>query len=267
MCRLLGIRANGAVDLQFSLVGAPRSFSALSEENPHGWGMGWYEHGEPHLYKEPSPAADSEAFHNQAVYQESDLFICHVRFASVGAVSRENSHPFRFGNWLFAHNGSLSREPLLEALEERYQAHIEGQTDSEVYFYWLLQHIDQEKDVVRGIQAALLGVRDCSYSGLNFLLSDGETLYAYRDAAFNWKYYSLYFLERNPREHGPERFSSRETAALIQSKALRGEKAVLVCSEKLTDEDEEWREIPLGSLLIVSPGLEMNLVDLREGGR
>jgi len=49
--------------------------------------------------------------------------------------------------------------------------------------------------------------------------------------------------------------------ALLHSKALRGEKAVLVCSEKLTGED--WRRIEPGHLLIVPKTLAPKMVKVR----
>jgi predicted glutamine amidotransferase len=49
--------------------------------------------------------------------------------------------------------------------------------------------------------------------------------------------------------------------ALLHSKALRGEKAVLVCSEKLTGED--WHPIEPGHLLIVPETLAPEMVALR----
>ncbi len=87
--------------------------------------------------------------------------------------------------------------------------------------------------------------------GLNFLLSDGRSLYAFRYSKYNRDYYSLFWLKRDSAEPGPLEYLSDETSALIHSKSLRGEKTVLVCSERLTEEN--WKEIKVGTLLVVSP--------------
>jgi predicted glutamine amidotransferase len=39
---------------------------------------------------------------------ESRLFLAHVRAATGTAVQQTNSHPFRFGRWLFVHNGFVA---------------------------------------------------------------------------------------------------------------------------------------------------------------
>jgi predicted glutamine amidotransferase len=98
-----------------------------------------------------------------------------------------------------------------------------------------------------------------SDSGLNFLLTDGVRLFAYRNSARNAGYYSLFFLERDPRSYEPKTLES-ELGVLIKSKSLRGERAVLVCSEKLTEED--WKEIPLGRLLVISADLNTAMVEV-----
>lgn len=64
---------------------------------------------------------------------------------------------------------------------------------------------------------------------------------------------SLYYLKREPEE--PLRASSQETFALLEAKKLASEKAVLVASEKLTN--EEWKEIKDGKLIIVNRELDI----------
>jgi glutamine amidotransferase class II-like protein len=91
---------------------------------------------------------------------------------------------------------------------------------------------------------------------LNFILSNGESLYAYRDGRQNKQDYPLHYLSRDPDEPGPGTLKS-EFGALISSKQLRGERATLVSSEALTH--EMWKEILPGFLLAVSADLEPQL--------
>lgn len=259
MCRLLGVIANRAVDLEFSL----GRFKNYAASNQHGWGLGWYENGTTRIYKEAGLASSDPAYDQRAHEVHSKIIISHVRQATEGKPARVNSHPFQCQNWLFAHNGSVPRERLLGRLTETYKKDIEGQTDSEIYFRWILQCVSEKGNVVEGIKKALAEIAGTNSSrdtrGLNFLMSDGLRLYAFRlSNPESLNYYSLYYLLRNPGERQPSEFISKETSALVRSKSLAGERAVLVCSEKLTDEN--WQEIKPGQLLVVGPdlGLQKN---------
>ena len=176
-------------------------------------------------------------------------------------MSYRNCHPFQHGDWLFAHNGRIEPIDSLRAkLSDHYRRAVLGETDSEVFFYWILQNIDRcEGDAVAGIRVAVLGLEE--YTGLNFLLSDGERLLAYREAKSEEDYYSLYYLVRGPGTPGPEEMRSKEVGSLIHSRKLREEKAVLVSSERLTG--EEWHAIELGYLLVVGAQVEPRLIAIQ----
>ena len=139
----------------------------------------------------------------------------------------------------------------MNLLKNDYKLQLKGETDSEVYFYWLIQNIRKIGDVVDGIRSALFEVRKYNHTGLNFLLSDGNTLYAFRYSIENHNYYSLYYLSRDPKYSESFNYSSDKTGAFLRSKSLNKEKAILVCSEKLTKKKEDWQEIPIGDLLVV----------------
>lgn len=262
MCRLFGLKANIPVNINFSMCTGPKPFQELAEHNPDGWGMGWYDHGDAQIVKEPLCASDHRAMlSEQAISVYSDLFLCHVRMATVGELTVNNCHPFQYNNWLFAHNGSIHRPSLLGHLAVPYKNSLTGETDSEVYFHWIMQCIETAgDDVVAGVRLALQSVQ--SRSGLNFVMSDGQRLYAYRDAVANRDYYTLYFLERHNDAGGtPLHLYSSLTKAMLESKSLYCERAVLVCSERLTHED--WKAIGIGTMLIVAPNLSCQLIQIR----
>ena len=243
MCRLLGIIANKPVDLEFSLA----RFKEKAERNPDGWGIGWYEGGEEKIFKQGVSALSPESrFQELSRSVRSKIIICHVRKGTHGMPAERNSHPFRYGCWIFAHNGCVDRDALLLRLEERYIREISGETDSEVYFYWILQCIEE-----RGVHGIEEAVREAARGsgGLNFLLSDGRELYAFRYGG------SLYMLRRDP-SCGELQHTSGETGAMLKSKLLRGEKAVLICSENLTS-GESWEEVRDGNLLVVDGNLNV----------
>ena len=87
--------------------------------------------------------------------------------------------------------------------------------------------------------------------GLNFLLSDGDRLWAHRHG------YTLYWLDRRRPEAGRPylRFMSRDIASILESKALLGERALLVASERLTD--EPWQAVPNDGVLCFDQDLAM----------
>lgn len=260
MCRLFGLRANRPVDLEFSLVGATKNFASLGRRNPDGFGIGRYHQKQPITYKSTDQADECSALPGISRYL-SKVWIAHVRHATAGGLDVKNCHPFRQESWLFAHNGSIDGvDAVLEMLDESRRSVIEGETDSEVYFQWVLQNIDTAGDIIDGIGSALKMVRNVSHSGLNFLLTDGHSLYAYRESAGHEDYYSLYYLCRDPSKPGPTEYRSPEVGTLMRSKALNCERAVLVCSEALSDED--WQLIPRRQLLVVAPDLSCALREI-----
>lgn len=257
MCRLFGLIANKKVDLQFSLREGPRTLSDLGTLNPDGWGVGWYENHTSKVVKEPIPMPNSNQLPCRVAELQSRIAIGHVRKATTGPSRRENCHPFSHERWLFAHNGSVGRGKLYALLEKNRRNLLEGDTDSEVYFHWILQCIGDTEEPISAIRRALGEVVKANPSGMNFLLSDRRRLYACRYALGKYDYYSLYYLERPPSEAGTWTARSRKVDALLKSKRIRGERAVLICSEKLTD--EPWREVPPGHVLSVDAQLETKL--------
>jgi len=255
MCRSLGVIINAPVDLEFSLLKADKPFRDFGYANPDGWGMGWYKNNFAQIFRQGISAKNRESqLPNLSKKVISKIIIVHVR-KGTGAISSEvNTHPFMYKNWLFAHNGSVNREYLLSLLKEDYKNRLEGETDSEVYFYWILQCIEEGHDIIDGLREAINKTIKKNHSGLNFLLSNGKYLYAFRYSSCSKNYYTLYKLKREPSEPGPIELLSKETEALLHSKSLKGERAVLVCSEKLTT--EKWEDITFGSLLIIDPNLD-----------
>lgn len=256
MCRLLGIIANKPVDLEFSL----QKFKEFSIRNPDGWGIGWYEKGKAKVFKQGIKATDRESKLSILSKQvKSHIIISHVRKRTEGSASTANSHPFKFNNWLFAHNGSIDKKYISSLLRESYIKALKGETDSEIYFFWLLQNIEDHGDIVLGLKSALDIIKNNHYTGLNFLLSDGNCLIAFRYSSNLRDYYSLYSLERKNFNIESFDYISKETDVLLRSKLLNSEASVLICSEKLTEEN--WKEIELGNIHTIDSGL--NKIEMR----
>lgn len=263
MYRLFGVIANREVGIEFSFFKARTPFKSLVQSNPDGWGIGYYEGGVPKVFKEDiEDVGGIENYRFEKVKTvRSKIIISHVRYATSGRKTSKDAHPFEYGGWIFAHNGGIDEECIMGYLKETYRNTRTSGTDSEVYFLLIMQSIQERQNILDGIKEAIEIVKSCgSYTGLNFIMSDGENLYAYRDASRRFDYYSLYYLKRTPDRGQPFEYISKETRQLLHSKNLLGEEAVLVCSERLTEEG--WQEIGIGSLVVINPGLGVEIKTL-----
>lgn len=249
MCRLFSLIANKEVDIKFSMLEASNNLKKQGKDNPHGWGIGWYENGKPKIEKYGESAFYSQRFDELVKEKKSRIFIAHVRYASSGRVhSDRNAHPFQYKNYIFAHNGTINKERIQKLLESPYDKDFTSEPiDSEIYFRFLIQNIEKENDMIKGVSKCVKEIIKDS-NGANFILSDGENLYVFKFQR------SLYILKRlNP---SPLYTCSKETYALIESKKLSGERAVLVATEKLT-KDEEWESFFDGEFCIIDKNLEV----------
>jgi glutamine amidotransferase len=251
MCRLLGIVASEPTEFRLVLKEAPRSLAHLSKEHRDGWGIavhadadGW------RIEKGIECAHDDDRFHDLAVGARGESLVAHVRQRTVGVTKLENTHPFRSGRWVFAHNGTIKHLDYLRGgVSAERLAEIRGDTDSELFFAWLLTQMDQAgvtdreagpeldrllRDVLRGLRA-----RE-GFGAFNVLLSDGLVTYAHRFGR------SMYLLERGPHDAVRVNRASRE-GVVVQTPWSQRRHAVLVASEHLTD--EPWEEIREGMLI------------------
>jgi len=110
------------------------------------WGLGYYSRGE--LLQRSEPKNEGDPLDIAAVIQglRADLIFMHTRNATVGQVRRENVHPFRFKEWLFAHNGTIRgfdaiKGNLLDAMPSFIQRNVKGDTDSEHVFHLFISFL------------------------------------------------------------------------------------------------------------------------------
>lgn len=255
MCRLFGLVANKEVEIRFSMFEAINSFEKQSENNSDGWGIGWYEDGIPKVVKYGECARDSERFKGTVEEVWAKIVIAHVRRASSGSKSDENSHPFIYGNWIFAHNGTVTEDIIKSMLKSPYDENFTSEPiDSEVYFRFIMQSIEEEGDILEGIKKAVNVVeKEANDGGANFLLSNGKDLYGFRCGN------TLHYLVRDPNE--VFRAVSEETRQLIEAKALAKEKAVIIASERIT-ESEPWKPLENSELIVVNSKLNVRVLNL-----
>ncbi len=240
--------ASETTNFRFCLRDAPRSLAVLSPEHPDGWGVAVHDGADWQVEKEPACAQEDAQFAAVSATRRGRVLIAHVRKRTVGAIGRDNTHPFVRDRWTFAHNGTIDDQAFLRAhcAPERL-AEIVGQTDSELFFAYLLTALDARPDAPDDALAdALRALVKRSGVAANFLLGDGEVLYAHRFGR------TLFTLARRPGDEVRTERTSVETFATLETPWTPRRGAVLIASEQISD--EPWREVPSGTLLRVDRG-------------
>ena len=126
-----------------------------------------------------------------------DVVLGHVRSATVGTLRTENTHPFRYRQWLFAQTGTIAqfdaiRERLIASVPEFLRGGIRGETDAEILFHVYLSFLHDagrlndlvvEPAAVRDALRSCLQVVDgmtAEVGGqpgeINLMITDGEHL-------------------------------------------------------------------------------------------
>src|SRR4051812_31979533 len=72
-----------------------------------GWGVGFYQGGEILLKRRPIDDREEIKVIDMTRDIRADTLVAHVRLATVGALRTENTHPFRYRQWLFANTGTV----------------------------------------------------------------------------------------------------------------------------------------------------------------
>jgi len=183
MCRVFGCVAAEPLSVRHDLLEAENPLIHQSEEHDSGWGMSVYKRAdgeEPRCVRFPEAAYENDEF-VEATELKGRIFNVHVRRATMGGLTAENTHPFCLGPYSFCHNGTIVRWPKLL---ESDVAKPKGQTDSEAFFNFLMRDFD-DGHPRRCLRSAVRKTIERSpFSGLNFLFSDGEKLYAYKLGIF-----------------------------------------------------------------------------------
>lgn len=150
MARLFGLIGNRA-DLAGRVLLAERDVLKVRVKEPGriGWGIGFHQGGEVLMRKRPIDEHDEIDFGTIASDIRGDVVIGHVRQATVGALRTENTHPFRYRQWVFAQTGTIdrfdsARDRLMESVPEFLRSGIRGDTDSEIVFHIFLSFLHDE---------------------------------------------------------------------------------------------------------------------------
>jgi predicted glutamine amidotransferase len=183
VCRLLGYCSRADASLE-DLIGADglRDFTGLCALHGDGWGMAWYEGGEPVARRSPLRADREHEFEKLAREPLGDLGLVHLRWATPGLrISEQNCHPFRYGQHVLAHNGAIHpQDRLAEMLPPDWERQLGGTTDSERYFLLIMARLAaHDGNVVAAIADAAADIeRRFEPNSLNAILLSPDKLYA-----------------------------------------------------------------------------------------
>ena len=279
MCRMFAFMSRVSLKVQRSLVKAENALQAQSRGHPHGWGIAYYLAGEstPRQVKSIEAAFTDERFQRVSEFLTSHAVVAHVRKATVGDLSIENTHPFFDQGWTFCHNGTIFgfrdiEAEVRERIHPRFLPRISGTTDSEHLFYLVLTALEAvgldvdhpAGKLPEGTGDALSGLmswlRDKSLETgaderepmMNFALTNGRVMLAHR---FNG---GLHFSTQKRRCadfdicpiaekvcFGPRRTGIRHTHVLVASDP--------------TSPDDVWEEIPNRGWLSVDEEFRMQV--------
>lgn len=262
MCRLFGM-SGGTHEVQatFWLLDAPTSLIALSDTQPDGVGLGTFNaDGSPWLYRKPVAASRSQTFIADAHEVKSRTFLAHIRHATAGEPTLQNTHPFEQHGRLFAHNGVLGGLDRLRARLGEHAQLVQGTTDSELYFTLMTKRIEEhDGDVAAGITHAAREIAaEIPLYSLNMLLTTPTDIWALRYPDTN----ELWILERSIAALGaPDGGGVLDERAVSGiTRVFSGQLAILpatVIASQPMDTNPLWRMLESGELIHVDPELRV----------
>lgn len=193
MCQLMGMSANVPTDARFSFTGLVER-AGRTDIHKDGWGLVFYRGQGVQEFRDLTAGSDCDvANFLKAQCIKADIVVSHIRQANVGALTLENTHPFRRelwgSNFTFAHNGQLDERYLSLPLGRFLPI---GTTDSEYIFCWLMGQIaaqfaerPQDPQVLYQFIYQTTQILH-EYGVCNFLLSDGQALLAQCANHLHW---------------------------------------------------------------------------------
>jgi predicted glutamine amidotransferase len=234
MCRLMGYVSTEKTSFD-SIVGEDfPEFISLSSVHCDGWGIAVINRDEhtAHLDRAPETASTSQKFVDALANVDADGALLHLRWATKGLpVSEDNTHPFAYQGFTFIHNGAIFPPAVLDPLiSPKFAKLVQGETDSERYFYFLMTMIDKH--------GFLGGVKECvktitttmDYSSINAMIMNEDT-------------YIIIC------EHDPERHPDWAPADYYELKYRADENGILVASTGWNQPG--WKDLPNHEILVI----------------
>ena len=251
MCQLLGMNCNVPTDICFSFTGF-QARGGETDQHRDGWGIAFFEGKGCRLFVDPRPSHESSIATLVRTYPIHSLnVVAHIRKATQGVVSLENTHPFVRELWgryfAFAHNGNLP--DFAPALEGGFLP--VGSTDSERAFMVLLEGLRRRHprhmpalDVLFDEVAAL--TTELGRLGeFNYLFSNGDWLFAHASTQLQYVIRQAPFSVAHLRDRDVEIDFSEVTSST--------DRVAIIATTPLTD-NEAWTPMDPGTLMLFADG-------------
>ena len=244
---------------------------------------------EPCIFTSTIPAWNCRNLERLASKTVSPLVFAHVRASTEGALSDSNCHPFSRGALMWMHNGGIGgwklgvKRKLVTDLSDMWFESVGGNTDSEWAFALFLDSLeksgcDPDDEVkqrdgfghtvlrkamlktierVNGFIRALPGeVREAgdARSLLNFAVTDGKSVVCTRYVSSKMdEAASLFFSSGTSWREQPSTLGRRKAGKgeYKMERRDKGADIVLVASEPLTFERDNWVTVPTNSVLTI----------------
>lgn len=258
MCRLFALSGGAEpVSTELWLLDASNSLIAQSARNPDGTGLGYFDDaGRPVVHRVPIAAAEDLELACEARHVHARTFVGHVRHATTGALTVQNTHPFEQEGRMFAHNGVVGDLPRLVQRLGADRPLVLGDTDSERLFALITHEIRRrEGDVRSGLIAAVRWVAaELPLLSINLILATPSDLYALRYPDTN----TLLVLERAAGgQEGGDRLEHRSSLGTRLVSEDAAQRPVVVIASEAMDDDPGWRPLACGELLHVGAALDV----------
>ena len=225
--------------------------------NGDGFGIGWYgAEDTPAVFHSIEPAWNDRNLKELAQHITSPLVFAHLRASTGGAIQQTNCHPFRYGRWLWMHNGLIRdfksvKRDLAFAVDPSLYPLIEGSTDSEFFFYLALS-LGLEDDPPSAVERAVGFIEATGRASgvehpiqMTVATTDGTSLWTYRYSSEGDSRSLFYSTDvETLRAQYPDNPRLHTLSADTR----------LVVSEPLGDLAGAWNEVPESSCGIVQAG-------------
>ena len=251
MCQLLGMNCATPTDITFSFRGFSQR-AGITSDHSDGFGIAFFEDKACRLFVDNQSAVESpiaEFVRNYPI--KSRTVIAHIRKATQGKITLENSHPFSrelWGRqWIFAHNGDLHQfHPSLSA---RFTP--VGNTDSEWAFCYLLDQLVErfgyiEPDLEQIFNTlAEISPQIAEYGTLNFCLSNGQALFSFNTTKLHW------LVREYPFQ--PAQLIDIDVEVDFSEVTTPEDRVAVITTEPLTH-NEHWHSFLPGELILFKDG-------------
>ncbi|MCM8534584.1 MAG: class II glutamine amidotransferase [Lentisphaeraceae bacterium] len=251
MCQLLGMNCNVPTDICFSFEGFCERGGATGTHED-GWGIAFFEGKACRVFVDTQPSANSPIAELVKNYPIKSLnTIAHIRKATIGAIELSNTQPYRreaWGlEWIFAHNGDLwNFNPTINGAYQPV-----GTSDSERAFCTMLNSLKKKypdcPPPLHIFQKELEEICNpiAEYGTLNFLLSNGQVLFARCST-------ELYYIVREA-PFDKAHLKDKDISIDFSQHTTENDRVAVIATEPLTD-NEHWTKFEAGQLITFKNG-------------